>query len=165
MELEKDSLLQLKILDEEEDLVGKLNFGHSRVRPVLTFLDYKINMNINFVPIIAIDYSLSNKLQDETTEDVNGSKSLHSPVENGTNDYISVINHIRHVYKDISSYCMGFGFGGKTCPTQTKASDIFALSGNMFDPTISHNQILECYNTVNNMVELFLPVKFRSVLE
>ena len=129
IDLDRSSLVQLKVLGKEGELVGKLSFGHSKLRPVLTFLDYKINMNIDFVPIIVMDYSLS------TVIDASEGVEL--------NDSIPVINHIRHVYKDISNYCMGYGIGAKTCPKQIRASDIFALNGNIFDPTISYNKILE----------------------
>lgn len=160
IELEYSSLLQLKILDKLDRLVGKLSFGHCRVRPVLTFLDYKINLNINFVPIIAVDYSLSNKLFLKDKESMHGLGGGHHD-----NDYIAVINHIRHVYKDISQYCMGFGMGGKTCPKQVHASDIFSLSGNMFDPTISYNKVLEFYEDLTEKVELSLPISFYPILE
>lgn len=60
---------------------------------------------------------------------------------------------------------MGFGFGGKTCPKQVHASDIFSLSGNMFDPTITYSQLLEKYKEVTKDIELFIPVKFKPVLD
>ena len=93
--LDQNSLLQLRINDKLGQIVGKLSFGNSKIRPVFTFLDYKINLNINFVPIIAVDFSISNIIVS------NKKKSLHDIQDN---DYISVMNHIRHVYKDISKY-------------------------------------------------------------
>ena len=92
IQLDRSSLLQMKILDDEDErTIGKLNFGHPKLRPVLSFLDYKINLNIDFIPIIAIDFSLSNVIDDLKKKEF-------------INDYIPVINHIRHIYKDISPY-------------------------------------------------------------
>ena len=54
---------------------------------------------------------------------------------------------------------MGYGMGAKTCSTQIQASDIFSLSGDMFEPTIKYNQLLDKYEEVNNKVELSFPVK------
>ena len=156
MSLDQSSLLQLRINDRYGQIVGKLSFGNSKIRPVFTFLDYKINLNINFVPIVAIDYSISNIIVS------NQRKSLH---DINDNDYVSVINHIRHVYKDISEYWMGYGIGAKTWSSQLAASDIFALSGNMFDPTIEYNQLLEKYEDIGSKVTLSFPYKWSKVLE
>jgi hypothetical protein len=149
VDLDHASLLQLKIIGKDEQLVGKLSFGHSRLRPMLSFLDYKIDLNLDFIPVIAIDYSLSNK--------IDGDKWI--------SDYIPVINHIMNAYKDISRHWMGYGFGAKTCPSQALASDIFSLSGNMFDPTIPYNHLIECYEETKGKVEMAFPVNFMPVLE
>ena len=159
MGLEDKSMLQLKIMDRKDQLIGKLSFSQPKLRNVFSFLDYKLTMNINFVPIIAVDYSLSNRLF-ESSE-----KSLHSIDNDTNNDYISIINHVRHVYKDISQYWMGYGFGGKTCPEQVQASNLFSMSGNMFDLTISYNKVLEKYTELTEKVKLAYPVKINPVLE
>lgn len=157
--LDRNSLIQLKILDDEEALVGKLSFGHCKVRPILSFLDYKINLNLDFIPIIVIDFSLSNIL------DGGKNKSMHDLNPQESNDYISVINHIRHVYKDISQFCMGFGIGAKTCPSQIHSSDVFALSGNIIDPTIPYNKVIQCYKSTSKRVKPSSPINFKPVLQ
>jgi hypothetical protein len=45
--------------------VGQLLIADATIQPVFTFLDYKIHRSVNVVPIIAIDYSLSNLTFDE----------------------------------------------------------------------------------------------------
>ncbi|CAI2359408.1 unnamed protein product [Moneuplotes crassus] len=152
LQLDEGSLLQLKIFNDREESIGKIHFGSPKVRPIYSFLDYKINLNINFIPIIALDFSLSNVIDAQKGNNV-------------VNDYIPVINHIRHVYKNISNFCLGFGFGAKTCSGQVRASDIFSLSGNMFDPTIDYNKVLKCFKEVESQVEKSFPVKFAPILE
>lgn len=152
MELDNNSLLQMNIENEDETLLGKLNFGCPKLKPVYSFLDYKINLNIDFIPIIAIDYSLSNVVGDESKKKF-------------INDYIPVINHIRHVYKDISNFCLGFGFGAKTWSKQVRASDIFSLSRNLFDPTIKYNKIMKWFKDTESWVEKSFPVKLTPILE
>ena len=43
---------------------------------------------------------------------------------------------LNKIYQHLAPYVIAFGMGGKTVPKQQNASNLFALSGNMFDPII-----------------------------
>lgn len=109
--LEESSLLQLKVLDKLNGVAGKLSFGVVKLAPMYSFLDFRTTFNINFIPIFAIDFSLSNKVLSKE------GCSLHSFLSGSENDYIFVLNHFMHIFKEISQYWMSYGFGAKTWPT------------------------------------------------
>ena len=58
--LDERGQLQLSIFKKKKNLRGTLNIGHPSCKPLFTFLDYKLNLNLHIIPVIAIDYSLSN---------------------------------------------------------------------------------------------------------
>jgi len=60
---------------------------------------------------------------------------------------------------------MGYGMGGKTFPKQIRASDVFSLSGDMFDPTISYSSLIEKYIEITKSIDLSLPAKMKPMLE
>lgn len=138
---------------------GTLNIGDSLLTPIFSFLDYKIHLDIKIIPVIAIDYSLSNLTFDSTRH------LIHTQKENEDNDYKSILNHILKVYKNLSPFMMGFGMGGKTYPKQQNASNIFSMSGNMFDPIFDQDQIIEKYGEVFERIKVSLPINYSPVWE
>jgi len=100
------------------------------IKPFFTFLDFKIHRKLNIVPIVVVDYSLSNLTFDEN-------KCIHTLKEGAQNDYKDVIDSLIKGYRHISDYMMGFGMGAKTIPKKGEASDCFSLTGDIFNPVFS----------------------------
>ena len=147
LELTDANTIQLNIKKSKKILRGTLNIGDSLLTPIFSFLDYKIHLDIKVIPVIAIDYSLSNLTFDSKRQ------LIHTQKESEDNDYRSILNHILKVYKNLAPFVMGFGMGGKTYPKQQNASDIFSLTGNMFNPILNKDQVFE-KNTERYLKEL-----------
>lgn len=58
-------VIDLALKNKSNKTVGNIIIGDATIQPVFTFLDYKIHRCVNIVPIIAIDYSLSNLTFDD----------------------------------------------------------------------------------------------------
>lgn len=159
MDLTDAGQLQLNILKHKKKLRGTLNIGNTTIQPIFSFLDYKIYLDINVIPVIAIDYSLSNLTFDTKKE------LIHTLKKDEENDYISILNHIVKVYQNLTPFIMGYGMGGKTLPKQQNASDIFALSGNMFNPIVDKDEVYEKYAEVFNKIKVSLPINYTPVLD
>uniref|UniRef100_A0A7S3N8N0 Copine C-terminal domain-containing protein n=1 Tax=Euplotes harpa TaxID=151035 RepID=A0A7S3N8N0_9SPIT len=159
LEIPEEGSIQLNILNSSKKLRGTLLIGDSTLKPVFSFLDYKINLDINIVPVVAIDYSLSN------LSFANKRHLIHTLKTDEDNDYISVLRHIMKVYGDLTSFMMGFGMGGKTYPKQHLASDIFALSGNMFNPVFNKEELVEKYGEVFSKISVSTPINYSPVCE
>lgn len=52
--------MQKEVLSKSKKLVGTLLFSDGTIQPIFSYLDFKIHRGINIVPVVAIDYSLSN---------------------------------------------------------------------------------------------------------
>ena len=63
----------------------------------------------------------------------------------------------------MSDFMLGFGIGGKTCPSQENASDIFSLSGNMFNPIIENSEIIDKYSEAFSRIKLSLPINYSPI--
>lgn len=159
IEVCENGQLQLNIMKKKKELRGSLAISHSSLQPIFSFLDYKINLNLNVIPVIAIDYSLSNLTFDAKKQ------LIHSLKKDEDNDYISVLNHILKVYQNLSPFVIGFGMGGKTIPKQQNASNVFALSGNMFNPIIEKEQLIEKYAEVFEKIKVSLPINHAPVMD
>jgi hypothetical protein len=159
LNLEKNGQLQLNIMKKKKMLRGSLNIGDWSLKHWFTFLDYKLNLDINVIPVIAIDYSLGNLTFDQKRQ------LIHTLKRGEDNDYISILNHILKVYKNLAPYVIGFGMGGKTLPKQQNASDIFSLSGNMFNPIVEKDDLIEKYGEVFKKIKVSLPINYSPVME
>lgn len=151
-------VIQKDMLSKSKKVVGNLLLSESTIQPAFSFLDFKIHRGINIVPIIAIDYSLSNLTFDDQ-------KCIHSLKKGANNDYISVIEHITNAYQNISTHMLGFGMGARTIPKKGETSNWFSLTGNIFNPVIKKDKLFEHYGATLKRVELSLPVNYHNILE
>ena len=92
--IQEGDLVQREVLSNSKKLIGTLLFTEGTIQPIFTYLDFKIHLGINIVPIIAIDYSLSNLTFDDQ-------KCIHSLKKGANNDYLTVIQHITNAYQNI----------------------------------------------------------------
>jgi len=114
-------------------------------------MDYKINLGINIIPVIVIDYSLSNLTFQEDNE------CIHTLKEGADNAYIIALENITKSFKNLSSQMMGFGIGGLTYPKQKSASNIFSLSGDVFDPLFENHELVNNYKDVLGKIRISSP--------
>jgi hypothetical protein len=111
------------------------------------------------IPVVAIDYSLSNLTFKQSRQ------LMHSLKVGEDNSYISILKHIQKVYQNLTPYILGFGMGGKTLPKQQNASDIFSLSGDIFNPIVKKDQLVEKYSEVFEKIKVSLPIKYAPVMK
>lgn len=144
--------------NKAKKVIGNLMISEASIQPCFSFLDFKIHRGVNIVPIIAVDYSLSNLTFDDQ-------KCIHSLKKGANNDYLTVIEHITNAYKNISSYMLGLGMGARTIPKKGETSDCFSLTGNIFNPIVDIKDLRDNYAATLKRVELSLPVNYHTVLE
>ena len=150
--------MSLNLKNKSRKTVANLIISEALIQPCFSFIDYKIHRGVNIIPIIAIDYSLSNLTFDNQ-------KCIHSLKKGANNDYIKVIEHITNAYKNISSHMLGYGMGARTIPKKGEISNLFALSGDIFNPHFEKNKLFDHYASTLKRVELSLPVNYQDVLE
>lgn len=121
-------------------------------------MDYKINLNVNVIPVIVIDFSLSNLTFQEDKE------WIHTLKEGEDNEYLTVLENIVESFKNLSVNIMAFGMGALTKPNQKSASDIFALSGDVFDPIIETHELVAKYREVLGKIRISSPVNFAPIM-
>ena len=120
---------QITVLNNnKKKSIGTLYIQNCNIMPLFSFMDYKIHRDINIVPIVAIDYSLTNLTFD------NENKCIHTLKPGVRNDYISVISAVERAYKNISKFAMGYGMGAKIVKKYGQTSDCFSMTGNIFSP-------------------------------
>jgi hypothetical protein len=65
--LEFSDSKQLSVLNTKKSKsAGTLYIQDSSIKPIFSYMDYKIHRNVNIGPIIVIDYSLSNLTFDDS---------------------------------------------------------------------------------------------------
>lgn len=156
--IQEGDWVQREVLSNSKKLIGTLLFTEGTIQPIFTYLDFKIHLGINIVPIIAIDYSLSNLTFDDQ-------KCIHSLKKGANNDYLTVIQHITNAYQNIWSGMLGFGMGARTIPKKGETSSCFSLTGNIFNPVLPKDKLKEHYASTLKKVELSLPINYHPVLE
>ena len=101
--------MNLNMKNKSRKTMANLVISEALIQPSFSFIDYKIHRGLNIIPIVAIDYSLSNLTFDDQ-------KCIHSLKKGANNDYINVIEHITCAYKNISSHMLAYGMGARTIP-------------------------------------------------
>jgi hypothetical protein len=80
--------LLLSISNPNGKQKGFIKFKNCTVRNLYSFLDLHVRYNLNLVPIIAVDFSLSNLTFDESCY------CLHSLKPGQPNDYLDVLRYL-----------------------------------------------------------------------
>jgi len=122
-------------------------------------MDFYLHRSINIVPIVVVDYSLSNLTFDDDR------KCIHTLKPGMKNDYEDVLRALMSGYKHVSEFMMGFGIGAKTIPKKGEASDCLSLTGDIFSPTFAVDELYDKYAESLKNVELSLPVNYAKVVE
>ena len=81
------------------------------------------------VPIISIDFSLSNLTFDER-------KCIHTVNEDNQNEYRDLLTAISKAFRQISPSSLFYGFGANSVAKKTEVSDLFMGTGDMLNPIV-----------------------------
>ncbi len=93
--------------------IGATQISNFSIKDYQTFLDLYTKQGLNIVPVVAVDFSLSNLTFDEQ-------RCIHSLKKDQQNDYVDTLKSIGRAYTRFSKFYLGYGFGAKT----VKAGDL-----------------------------------------
>lgn len=94
-----------------------------------SFLDLIASQMLEIVPIISIDFSLSNLTFDER-------KCIHTVNEDNMNEYRDLLTAISKAFRQISPTSLFYGFGANSVAKKTEVSDLFIGTGDMLNPIV-----------------------------
>ena len=124
-----------------------------------TFLEYVFG-GCEISLAVAVDFTLSNG-------DPKDKDSLHY-FDLNKNEYLNAIKSVGNIlqYYDSDKNIPFFGFGAKVPPTEHRASNCFAVNGDIFDPECDGIEgVIEAYKHALNIVKLYGPTHFSEVLK
>lgn len=84
---------------------------------------------LEIVPLIAIDFSLSNLTFDDR-------KCIHTVNEDNLNEYRDILIAISKAFRQISPSSLFYGFGANSVAKKTEVSDLFVGTGDMLNPIV-----------------------------
>ena len=116
-----------------------------------------VNQMLEIVPIIAVDFSMSNLTFDER-------KCIHSVNEDNMNEYRDLITSVSKAYRQISPSSLFYGFGANSVCKKTEVSDLFVGTGDMLNPIVMTDHLEQAYYSCLKRIELNLPVHFAKVI-
>ena len=94
-----------------------------------SFLDLVAHQMLELVPIVGIDYSMSNLTVDER-------KCLHSINEDNPAEYRDLMSTVSKAYKQMASSTLFYGIGACSVPHITETSDLFSGTGDLLNPIV-----------------------------
>ena len=118
----KNNFIPITAFKKKQNILAYAKEGFSQ--QMIAYLDY-LSDGIQYVPIFAIDYSLSNLTFDNN-------RSLHHLNPNKSNIYLNVLETVAKMYEGWSDSFLAYGFGAKIVPRKSETSNCFALSKNYF---------------------------------
>jgi hypothetical protein len=124
-----------------------------------TFLEYVFGgCEINLA--IAVDFTLSNGNPTDK-------ESLHY-FDLNKNEYLSAINSVGSIlqYYDSDKNIPLLGFGAKIPPVTHRASNCFAVNGDIFDPECDGIEgVVEAYKNALHKINFYGPTHFNEVIK
>jgi Copine len=120
-------------------------------------LDLISNQMLEIVPIVAVDFSLSNLTFDDR-------KCIHTVNEDNMNEYRDVMTAISKAYRQVSPTSLFYGFGANSVAKKTEVSDLFVGTGDLLNPIVMTDHLDQAYYSCLKRVELNLPVHIASVV-
>lgn len=141
--------------------VGVIELRNSSLRNFHTFLDLHVKNSLNLVPIVAIDFSLSNLTFDENQY------CIHTLKPGVPNDYVDALRRIARCYRYFSKYMLAYGFGARTCDIKEgPACNLFSMTGDFMDPFVgTEEELVNSYSGTLKSVKLALPVLFKDIVK
>jgi len=118
--------------------IGLVTLKHIACKRRTSFLDLVTHGEIEIVPFVAIDFSLSNVVFDER-------KCLHSVKEDIRSEYRNLLVCVSKAFRQISPSSLFYGFGAKTVPKTSGVSHLFAATGDLINPIVMTDHIEQAY--------------------
>ena len=112
---------------------------------------------VEVVPLIGIDYSMSNLTFDER-------KCIHSVNEDKPNEYRDLLSAVSKEYKLIAPTSLFYGFGANSVTKVTEVSDLFVGTGDLLNPIVMTDNLEKEYYKSLRRCELNAPVKFSKLI-
>lgn len=142
-------------------VVGELLIEEVGLMRSFSFVDY-LRGGLEVKMLLAIDFTRSNK-GPEVPE------SIHYQARAGSDSrYTTAIKGIVNVMQgyDLEGKFPVYGFGARIPPTFTACADVFALSGDFWDPEVSGVEgVMTAYQQALSVVMLHGPTKVRPVIK
>ena len=112
---------------------------------------------LEIVPIVGIDFSMSNLTFDART-------CIHSVNEDNPNEYRNLLSAVSKAYRLISPTSLFYGFGANSVTKITEVSDLFVGTGDLLNPIVMTDNLEKEYYQCLKRVELNLPVKLSKLI-
>ena len=138
--------------------IGMISLKHIQCRRRTSFLNLVADSVVQIVPMVGIDFSMSNLTFDER-------KSIHSNNEDRPNEYRDLLQAVSKAFKLIAPSALFYGFGANSVMKVTEVSDLFAGTGDLLNPIVMIDNLEKEYYAALRRVELNLPVKHSSLIQ
>lgn len=102
--------LSLFLLDEKNRFLGKIHISQCSARRFYSFFDLQLRCQLNIVPILAVDFSIGNIIENE--DGLPG--CLHSRKVGLANDYISAMMAVSKSFSQYARFMLAYGIGART---------------------------------------------------
>ena len=113
---------------------------------------------MNVIPIVVVDFSLSNLTFQEDNE------CVHSLKNDQQNQYEIILESIVRGFVNIADKVMAVGLGGKADPNDKNATDIYPFMGEHFDLTFDIRELVARYKRVLGDVGISSPANYAPIL-
>ena len=137
--------------------IGVISLKQIRCKRRTSFLDLIAHEMLELVPMVGIDFSMSNLTFDER-------KCIHSVNEDNPNEYRDLMSCIAKAYKQMSPSTLFYGFGANSVPHLTEVSDLFSGTGDLLNPIVMTDHLEQAYYSCLKKVEINLPVHFSGII-
>lgn len=117
---------------------------------------------IDIVPIVAVDFSLSNLTFDER-------RCLHTTKEESQSEYRNLLQCVSKAFRNISPSSLFYGYGAKTICGQgedgpCRTSDLFSGTCDLMNPLVMTDHLDQQYYKCLESVELNAPVHLSKII-
>lgn len=136
-----------------------MKFKSVKINKRHTFLEYVFG-GCEMSLIVAVDFTLSNG-------DPKDKESLHY-FDLNKNEYLNAIQSVGSIlqYYDTDKNIPFLGFGARIPPVDNRASNCFAVNGDIFDPECDGLEgIVEAYSNALSKIKFFGPTHFNEVIK
>jgi len=118
--------------------IGVISLKNIRCKRRTSFLDLIAHQMLELIPMVGIDYSMSNLTFDDR-------KCLHSINEDNKNEYRDLMSCVSKAYKQMSPSTLFYGFGANSVPHITEVSDLFSGTGDLLNPIVMTDHLEQSY--------------------
>ena len=154
--------MSLFLLDEKNRYLGKIEISQCSARRFYSFFDLQLRCQLNLVPILAVDFSIGNIVENE--DGLPG--CLHSRKAGHANDYISAMMAVSKAYSQYAKFMLAYGVGARTMKGNGAAVEICSMTGDFLDPFVeSQAELLNCYEGTLRTIKIAGPVNYKAIVK